>query len=283
VNVLEGSGPRERHEPRDDSLNAPGQGDAVRLDRSSFVPLYYQLQEILKQQIESGEWLPGSPLPGEQALARRFGVSRVVVRQALAILADDRQIERIRGVGTFVADPKLESRAGGICRLVDRARDSDVQIRILQAGVTQIEESVQQRLRVRDEHALDLAFSVSVGTKIVAIGHSFFPLGDCEWIREASGPGEVLPSLVNLDTTTLGRSEISIEGSHCDKFEAAIFGVAPQEPVFLVHSLDFRRRGTSETPIEFARVVYRSDILQLRFELESLGAVQTLAALWSVT
>ena len=78
-------------------------GDAIRLDRSSFVPLYYQLQEVLKQQIESGLWPPGSPLPGEQSLGRQFGVSRVVVRQALSILADDRQIRRVRGVGTFVA------------------------------------------------------------------------------------------------------------------------------------------------------------------------------------
>jgi GntR family transcriptional regulator len=256
--------------------------DANRLDRSSFVPLYYQLQEILKQQIESGEWLPGSPLPGEQVLARRFGVSRVVVRQALGILADDRQIERIRGVGTFVADPKLESRAGGLCRLVDQGPDSGVGIRILQAGLAQIEESVRTRLRVDDDHALDLTFSVSVGQKVVAISHSFFPLAGCEWIRDSAIPGTVLPPSVTLGEITLGRSEISIEGSHCDRFEAAIFGVSPQEPVFLVHCLDFRRRGRSEAPIEFARVIYRSDILQFAFRLEPLGERQMLAARWSV-
>ena len=68
-----------------------------RLDRMSFVPLYYQLQEILKEEIESGLWQPGDRLPSEPTLARRFGVSRVVVRQALAILEDDRQISRVRG------------------------------------------------------------------------------------------------------------------------------------------------------------------------------------------
>jgi DNA-binding transcriptional MocR family regulator len=50
------------------------------LDRRSFVPLYYQLQEALKEQIESGLWKSGDPLPSEPELARRFGVSRVVVR-----------------------------------------------------------------------------------------------------------------------------------------------------------------------------------------------------------
>src|SRR3712207_2077198 len=83
------------------------------LDRTSFVPLYYQLQEVLKEQIESGVWRPGEAIPSEPELARRFGVSRVVVRQALAILSDDRQIVRVQGRGTFVAEPKLDTRAGG--------------------------------------------------------------------------------------------------------------------------------------------------------------------------
>jgi GntR family transcriptional regulator len=83
-------------------------GNGGPLDRSSFVPLYYQLQEVLKEQIESGYWHPDELLPSEPELARRFGVSRAVVRQALDILEDDHQIVRIRGRGTFVARPKLE-------------------------------------------------------------------------------------------------------------------------------------------------------------------------------
>ena len=74
-------------------------GNGGPLDRSSFVPLYYQLQEVLKEQIESGVWGTGEALPSEPELARRFGVSRVVVRQALAILEDDRQIVRVKGRG----------------------------------------------------------------------------------------------------------------------------------------------------------------------------------------
>src|SRR6187200_1751843 len=92
--------------------------DSARLDRTSFVPLYYQLQEVLKEQIESGVWAPGEALPSEPELARRFGISRVVVRQALAILQDDRQIVRVKGRGTFVAQPKLDARAGGLSRLL---------------------------------------------------------------------------------------------------------------------------------------------------------------------
>src|ERR1700677_3761812 len=104
--------------PKSGRASGLGELDPGRLDRSSVVPLYYQLQELLKEQIESGVWGPGDPLPSEPELARGLGVSRVVVRQALAILDDDRQIVRLRGRGTFVAEPKLGHRAGGLSRLL---------------------------------------------------------------------------------------------------------------------------------------------------------------------
>ena len=104
---------------------------ASQLDRASFVPMYYQLQEVIKEQIESAAWPPGGMLPSEPELARAFGVSRAVVRQALAILEDDHQIRRVRGVGTFVAHPKMVHRAGGLARLLETPRSAEVTIQVL--------------------------------------------------------------------------------------------------------------------------------------------------------
>src|SRR5664279_2382151 len=88
------------------------------LDRQSVVPLYFQLQEILKEKIEVGAWKTDEAIPAEAELCSTYDVSRTVVRQALAILEQDRQIVRIRGRGTFVAAPKVEQRAGGFSRLL---------------------------------------------------------------------------------------------------------------------------------------------------------------------
>ena len=108
--------------------------DTTALDRASFVPLYYQLQEILKEQIESGEWPPGAPLPPEMRLASLFGVSRVCVRQALQILEDDREIVRIQGRGTFVAQRKLVHRPAGITGLRNDPHASRIAVRVLDTG-----------------------------------------------------------------------------------------------------------------------------------------------------
>jgi len=73
------------------------------IDRSSAIPLYYQLKLYFKQGIEQGELRPGDQLPTEAELCERLGVSRAPVRQAMADLAREGLIYRRAGAGSFVA------------------------------------------------------------------------------------------------------------------------------------------------------------------------------------
>jgi GntR family transcriptional regulator, transcriptional repressor for pyruvate dehydrogenase complex len=57
----------------------------------------------LSEKIASGDLAPGDRLPTEAALARSFGVSRNVVREAIARLKYDGLIETRQGLGAFVA------------------------------------------------------------------------------------------------------------------------------------------------------------------------------------
>ncbi|MDT3699914.1 MAG: GntR family transcriptional regulator [Thermincola sp.] len=72
-----------------------------------FMPVYYQLADDLKQQIESGQLKPADAVPSESQLVSEYGVSRVTVRRGLAILLEAGLIETVRGKGNFVARPKL--------------------------------------------------------------------------------------------------------------------------------------------------------------------------------
>lgn len=89
-------------------MNAPepttaGSTDRRRRARRSGIPLYYQVMRDLKEQIVAGKLAPGQQVPSEADLTQRFGVSRVVVRQALQILDDQGLIVRAKGKGTFVS------------------------------------------------------------------------------------------------------------------------------------------------------------------------------------
>src|SRR3954451_12010706 len=150
-------------------------GNGAPLDRTSFVPLYYQLQEVLKEQIESGVWRAGEALPSEPELARRFGISRVVVRQALAILQDDRQIVRVKGRGTFVAPPKLDARAGGLSRLLLAARPPDGAIEALDVRAAHVEDSIRRELGAgAGEDVLRVTTCLSLRGVPLSISYSFF-------------------------------------------------------------------------------------------------------------
>jgi GntR family transcriptional regulator len=254
------------------------------LDRKSFVPLYYQLQETLKQQIESGVWAPGDALPSEPELARRFRVSRVVVRQALAILEDDRQIVRIRGRGTFVAQPKLDYRAGGLSRLLLAPRGPDVTIQVLDKRMIRVERSISEALETElGETVVRLTTLLSLRGIPLAITYSFFHADQVGWLVSKAHVGRNLPANLILGNheVELEHSQLSIETSQCGQFEADRFGIPHRSAVFLILCTEFQRTQDGTAPFEVARVEYRGDIMQFRLEVAP-GDADALAATWSV-
>ena len=73
---------------------------ALRRDRLE--SLYVQLAEALERDIAGGRYAAFDRLPSEQALMAKHGVSRVTVRQAIALLHKKGLIEVKQGKGTFV-------------------------------------------------------------------------------------------------------------------------------------------------------------------------------------
>jgi len=73
-----------------------------KLDESSRLPLYQQLQRALRRAIESRVLAPDDALPPERDLASDFSVSRITVRKAIDGLVSEGMLVRRQGSGTFV-------------------------------------------------------------------------------------------------------------------------------------------------------------------------------------
>jgi len=84
-----------------------GLAQLIRIDRSSPVPLYFQVAQRLQELIESAQMPPGSRLDNEIALADQLGLSRPTMRQAIQHLVDKGLLVRKRGVGTQVAHSRV--------------------------------------------------------------------------------------------------------------------------------------------------------------------------------
>jgi DNA-binding GntR family transcriptional regulator len=80
---------------------------SIPVDRTSPVPLYFQVAQELERAVLAGELVPGTRLDNEMVLARQLGLSRPTIRRAIEYLVDRGFLVRKRGVGTEVLPPKV--------------------------------------------------------------------------------------------------------------------------------------------------------------------------------
>ncbi|KOY15298.1 GntR family transcriptional regulator [Paenibacillus xylanivorans] len=77
-------------------------------------PLYLTVYDELFKKIMSGVFPSNSQLPAEPELAKMFDVSRMTLRQALALLQDDGLVTSIHGKGNFVTRSRMVQRNDGL-------------------------------------------------------------------------------------------------------------------------------------------------------------------------
>ena len=129
------------------------------LDRDSTIPLYIQLKEYLRTQIEAGVYATGTRLPSERDLAQAFQVSRMTARQALQLLAQDGFVSSHVGKGTYVRRPRIAQELRFLTSFTDD---------ILQRGMAPSSRIVRASLDYADKQAAG-HLRVSVGTEIILL------------------------------------------------------------------------------------------------------------------
>ncbi len=77
------------------------------IDKNTPIPMYFQLKNIILDEIKDGHLQAGDMLPTEIELGNIFNLSRTTTRQAIIELVSEGYLYRIKGKGTFVAKPKL--------------------------------------------------------------------------------------------------------------------------------------------------------------------------------
>lgn len=89
---------------------APVPVPRIEIDRSSPVPLYFQISRCLEDAVDRGGLTPGERLPNEIDFAELLGVSRPTMRRALDELVEKGLLTRKQGVGTRVANAQVRRR-----------------------------------------------------------------------------------------------------------------------------------------------------------------------------
>lgn len=124
------------------------------INKESRVPIYVQLKQYILSLV--GQTPPdqiGHVLFKEDALARQVGVNRHTVRQAVTELVNEGVLYRVRGVGTFVAPPKVQGQLNEIEHFLEEWRNQNQapQSELLFFGWVAIPEPFASRLQMKPD------------------------------------------------------------------------------------------------------------------------------------
>ena len=97
------------------------------INRNSHIPLYIQLSDLIRKQIEQGMIRPGDKLLSESEMIQQYQLGRLTIREALALLANEGLIEKHHGKGTYCKSSSVQKKQLKIDVLLDMADDYFVQ------------------------------------------------------------------------------------------------------------------------------------------------------------
>lgn len=238
------------------------------LDKKGPLPLYYQIKELLKAKIESGEFQPHERLPSENELEQLFRVSRMTARRALSELENEGYVYREQGRGTFVAEPKLRQ---SLLRLTGFTEDMLARglkpgARVLEVQVLR-EKTVTEKMGIpSDEELVKVQRIRLANDEPMALETSYVRRVLCPGLEEEDLNDRSLYKTLNERYgIQLGKAHQTLEAKLADEFESQVLGIPVGRPVLHIERLTFLEDET--TPVEYVRSTYRADRYRFYVEL----------------
>jgi DNA-binding GntR family transcriptional regulator len=233
-------------------------GMTVALDRSSPVPLYFQLAQQLEHAIRTGTLAPGYRLDNELHLAERFGLSRPTMRRAIQELVDKGLVVRKRGVGTQVVRGQVNRRVELTSLYDDLLRDGQrPTTRLLSLARDEpAPEDVAARLNLpRGERVVCLVRLRSAGGEPLAIMRNWLPV-EVAAFEDADLADHGLYELMRGNGVHMRIAQQRIGARPATVDEAALLNERPNAPLLTMERTTYDDSGHA---VEFGTHVYRAD------------------------
>ncbi|HEV2086826.1 MAG TPA: GntR family transcriptional regulator [Cryptosporangiaceae bacterium] len=241
-------------------------GAEAQVDPASPVPKYFQLREILLDQIER-ELEVDMPIPSERELAQRHGLSRMTARQALDHLVAEGRLYRVPGKGTFVARPKIEMPLRLASFTEDmRARGHEPGARDLARRAVAAPVTVARQLGVEPQTPLHVVERLRVADGIpMAIERSHLPAALTPGLLDEALTGSLYAVLQDRYGLVLDAGEQVIEAGIADSGDAGLLELPAGSAVLLLQRTSY----AAGRAVEYAVSTYRADRYQLHAALEA--------------
>ncbi|SDC27023.1 transcriptional regulator, GntR family [Candidatus Frackibacter sp. WG12] len=234
--------------------------ETEKIDKDSFIPIYYQLAKILERQILKGKLQPGESLASENEIAKKYDISRMTVRKAISELADAGMVYTEKGKGTFVAKPKLEDVVFELKNFHEEIKSRGMQPRtkLLKVKIVRADELLAEKLEVPlNTNCLYYRLLLSTQEEPLIYENKYVVYTKQKPILESELND---PSLSNLAThhgekfPTMSRRVL--HASVANEEEVDILGIELNSPVFVVEQTLY---DSDKKPVGWGKSICRGD------------------------
>jgi len=221
--------------------------------------------------LELGTWEPHARFATERELEEEFKVSRAVIRPALDLLVGDGSIYRVKGSGAFVASPRAKVEITGLVKLwAGDKRDRSVSVASTRKSKPDRTVSKFLQLGKSRPQIAQVTAVVDAGEASAFVVDSYSSIGRLPWLlptAEALANGSQPPKPGRVKLT---RSTVSIEPTYFSEWSAQQLNSAAGNLALIGRYVQFGRSSGAkrEHPLEFARLIFPADAVQLNFELD---------------
>lgn len=254
------------------------------LEKESFVPLYYQLKEEIKEKIQSGEWECHTCIPSVRELCETYEISTTTVKQALSELVHEGLLYTVRGKGTFVSPPHFPMKYGETTLISD---DMRLATRIRSLG-HQFAAEVLSVDHVKGSKMVSGYLSIQPGSDVLRIRRLKKVDSEPMLIETTFIATETSPLLENED---LGRSLFRLLSEKCgitlrksketfcpvflDTVEAELLNQRVGALALLNERISF---ADTPTPILYAKSLIRGDMCKTYMDLTNLRSIKDMVS-----
>src|SRR3989454_7358582 len=222
------------------------------------LPAYQRIQGAIRKRIDAGHLRPGDAVPSERDLAKIHHVSLMTARHALASLEREGLVERRRGIGTFVAPPKILFNKLMSYTEQMAARSLTAGAKVLFAKIVDSENEAAARLSLPPTSSL---------LKFERLRHAAgepFALETC-YLNAAEFPGlldapigrESLFAILERDFhVELGYADEEVDATAADPRIAELLAIPRREPLLRIRQVIYSAKGKA---ILYVLGFYRSD------------------------
>lgn len=233
------------------------------LDKSSAIPVYYQLAKMIEKDILAGNFKQGELIPAEHDFASTLGISRMTVRRAISELIAAGMVYSEKGKGTFVAKPKLDEVEFELEQFDEEIpkKGMNKNIKLLEAKIVKADEILAEKLSLAlHTKCLHFRLLVSVNDEPLAYENKYIIFEKQSPILEKELKDPSLSNLANINGQLPTRSKKVYRATVVTENEATLLKVSLYTPVLLVEQTLY---DNANKPIGWSQSIYRGDRYRL--------------------